>query len=118
MADSHVLQKTWVEVLYLKVSVQKFSRRIQLRVVYESKGFQGAAVSLGLFFRQMSSFAFWVVAFCIQEYGSFVKVGGASLALLCRLTPLRTPALLNASISENVGFFGKHFLNYLAKHVD
>lgn len=86
--DRHVLQKTWVVVLRLKVIVQKFSRSIQLRVVHESKGFQGTAVSLGLFFWQRSSFAFWVVAFCIQEYHSFVKVGGAPPALLCRLTPL------------------------------
>lgn len=118
VADSHVLQKTWVVVPCLKVIVQKFSRSIQLRVVHESKGFQGTAVSLGLFLWQRSSFVFGVVAFCIQEYRSFVKVGGAAPALLCRLTPLRAAALLNASISENGGFFGKHFLNYLAKHID
>lgn len=88
MADRHVLQKTRVVVLRLKVIVQKLSRSIQLRVVHESKGFQGTAVSLGLFFWQRSSFAFCVVAFSIQEYHSFVKVGGAPPALLCRLTPL------------------------------
>ena len=105
VADSHVLQKTWVLVLRLKVIVHKFSRSVQLRVLHKSKGFQGTAVSLGLFFWQRSSFAFWVVAFCIQEYCSFVKVGGAPPALLCRLTPLRAAALLNASISENGGYF-------------
>lgn len=99
LADGCVLQKTWIVFPCLQVVVQKFSRSIQLRAVRESKCFQGTAVSWGLFF--------WLLF--------FVKAGGSPPVLLYGLTLLWAAALLNASISENCGIFGKHFLNYLAK---
>lgn len=62
VADSRILQETWVMVLGRKVMAPKFSRSIQLRAVHENK---------------RSSCVFWIVA--VWKSHSSVKVGGDAL---------------------------------------